>query len=129
MKPDVVFPYSQPGCRDGCKYRLPNTEELKTNYNEKLRHYYTVLEITPHCSRETERAAFRVTVYEKANAAVEAAHKRCTTLRGKLRAADKGWKEATAPWVIGPCPFFEPVETVCHDPLSMVLGDRALPDK
>ena len=126
---DITVSYAQPGCISGCRYRLPDTQELKTSHHPTLHHDYTTLEITPHCVKENERASFRAEIYASAQDASDAAFERCTTIRGKVRASKKAWEQETIPWVIGPCPFFEPVETEHHDRQGMAVDDHAPPSK
>jgi len=100
------FHYAMPGCVDGCHHCLPDTQELQENI-DTTGERYTVLVITPHCAQSSERAKFRVTIYQAANAAADKADSACKTVYGKVRARKRIWEQITKPWVQGPCPFFE----------------------
>ena len=103
----LVVEYAQMGHRDGCRHELPSSSELLMRWHEQLRQEYEVLQITPHCTQDKERGAFRAEVYARAEQEADRARDRCATIRGGMKAAEKAWKTATAPWVDGPCPYFE----------------------
>jgi len=96
------------GCVDGCRHRLPDTQRQYKQISEITHKEYQVLETTPHCACSDERAKFRAEIYQAAEEAVIKAESKCKTLRGRLRAHERVWKQITKPWVQGPCPFFEP---------------------
>jgi len=108
---DIIFEYTLIGCKEGCIYRLPNTEETKTNYDPRRHIHYTVLEITPHCARVAECAARRAEIYQRAQDASDAAFERYNTIRTKCRGSQMAWREIADEYTTKPCPFFVPASS------------------
>lgn len=94
------------GCREGCIHRLPSTTELSTQVNPINGELYTVHAIIPHCAMSSECAARRQEIYNRAQAASNAAFERCITVSGKVRAAERDFNRIAAEYTEQPCPFF-----------------------
>lgn len=108
--PVVETEYAMPGCIDGCRFRLPDTEQRREAFDEKRRVRYIVHEVAPHCEKDGERISYRAAIYKKAYQKSNAASDRCKSFWGKMRARKRAWKEVTSEWTDCVCPFFEVAE-------------------